>query len=48
MPIATAKNIERNREKFIIDPSRVEGKGSHQEEKISETIYIWKHLFSFA
>lgn len=48
VPIAAAKNVQRNREEFIIDPPRIEGKRSHQEKHISKAIYIWKHLFSFA
>jgi len=44
--VATSKDIQRNRKELIVNPAGVEGKNSHQEEKIPDVVNIWKHLFS--
>lgn len=46
MFVARAKEVKRNWEKFVIDPSRVERKDWHQEYQISNSIDIRHHCFS--
>lgn len=45
--IAGSKHVQRNREEFVVDPSRVEGESSHHKEQVPHGVYIRQEFSGF-
>ena len=43
--IARTKDVQWNREEFVVDPPRKESEGTHHQYKIADSVNIWKEFF---
>lgn len=42
--VARPEDVEGNGEEFVVDPARIEGEDSHQEQEVAHAMHVRQYL----